>query len=315
MYKLDKKDKKILFQLDIDSRQSFKQIAKKVGLSREVVQYRIKQLEKQGVIKGYQTIIDMTKLGYINCRFFIKFQKDTLKDENIIIEYYKKHPKFWWVASPDSYRDLGLACWVKNIYEFSELKQDLIKRFGDYISELEIAIYSKMHIFKRKYLQNVKVAQKEMFFPEIAEHDDKDLKILRLISSNARISSVELSQKTKMSITNINYRIKKMIEKGIIVNFGVVLDLNKIGYYWYKIEFKLNDLSVKQPIIEFCNKHPNIVFAYETLSDKDLEVELEVENYEKFREVLNTLRELFGKNIKEYYHFLWYKEHKFSFFI
>ena len=72
MYKLDKKDKQILYQLDLDSRQSFNQIARKVKLSREVVQYRVKQLEKKGIIKGYQTLIDVTKLGYLNCRFFIK---------------------------------------------------------------------------------------------------------------------------------------------------------------------------------------------------------------------------------------------------
>ena len=86
-YKLDKKDKQILYQLDLDSRQSYKQIGKKSKLSREVVQYRIKQLEKKGIIRGYQTLIDVSKLGYLNCRFFIKFQKDSPEEENLVIEY------------------------------------------------------------------------------------------------------------------------------------------------------------------------------------------------------------------------------------
>src|SRR3989344_7534580 len=127
-YKLDKKDRLILYQLDLDSRQSFNQIAKKVKLSREVVQYRVKQLEKNGIVKGYQTLIDVSKLGYLNCRFFIKFQKDTPEEELKIIEYYKNHPKFWWVDSIDGFRDLGIACWVKDMYEFYEIKEDLIKR-------------------------------------------------------------------------------------------------------------------------------------------------------------------------------------------
>ena len=46
MYKLDKKDKDILYELDLNSRQSFNQIGRKIKLSKEVVQYRIKQLEK-----------------------------------------------------------------------------------------------------------------------------------------------------------------------------------------------------------------------------------------------------------------------------
>jgi len=315
-YKLDKKDKAILYQLDLNSRQSFQQIAKKVRLSREVVQYRIRQLEKKGVIRGYQTLIDTSKLGYLNCRFFIKFQQDTPEEENQIIEYYKNHPRFWWVDSPEGFRDLGIACWVKDMYEFFEIKEDLVKRFGKYIHDLNIAIYSKFYIYKRAYLTNKKADDepvKVMFFPEKAEFDDKDVQILRLIAPNARMSSVDISKKTGISITNVNYRIKKMIENGIIKDFRVILDLQKIGYYWYKIEIQLNDLNIKKGMFEYFHQHPNIVYAYETISDNDIEVEMEVQSYEEFRKILNEIRKLFGKYIKNYYHFIWYKEHKFLF--
>ncbi|MFO7677029.1 MAG: AsnC family protein, partial [Thermoplasmatota archaeon] len=39
--KLDLKDRKILYELDLDCRQSNSQIGKKVGLGRDVVSYRI----------------------------------------------------------------------------------------------------------------------------------------------------------------------------------------------------------------------------------------------------------------------------------
>lgn len=317
VYKLDKKDRAILYQLDLNSRQSFNQIAKKVRLSREVVQYRIKQLEQKGIIRGYQTLIDVSKLGYLNCRFFIKFQKDTPDEENKIIEYYKNHPQFWWVDSIDGFRDLGIACWVKNMYEFYEIKDDLIKRFGKYIYDLNISVYYKFYIYKRTYLNENKKEQipetKIMFSPEKADFDEKDIKILRLIAPNARMSSVDISAKTKLSVTNVNYRIKKMIEKDIIKDFRVILDLEKIGYYWYKIEMQLDDLKIKPQMLEYFHNHPNIVYAYETISDNDVEVEMEVQSYEEFRKVLNEIRNLFGKNIKKYHHLLWFKEHKFLF--
>ena len=44
MEKIDLKDRKILYQLDIDSRQSYSQIAKKVGVSKNVLVYRINKL-------------------------------------------------------------------------------------------------------------------------------------------------------------------------------------------------------------------------------------------------------------------------------
>ncbi len=258
----------------------------------------------------------MSKLGYLSCRFFIKFQKDSPEQEKKIIEYYKKHPKFWWVDSIDGFRDLGIACWVHNTYEFFDIKEDLIKRFGKYIHDLQISIYSKFYIYNRTYLSGKKENTepvKVMFSPEKADFNNKDLKILRLIAPNARMSVVEISKKTGISVTNVNYRIKKMIKNGIIKTFKAMIDLEKLGYYWYKIEMQLEDLRVKESMLKYFHKHPNIVYAYETISDNDIEVELEVSSYEEFRKVLNDIRKIFGKNIKKYHHLLWFKEHKFLF--
>ncbi len=44
MTKIDLKDRKILYELDLDCRQSNNQIGKKVGLRRDVVAYRIKKI-------------------------------------------------------------------------------------------------------------------------------------------------------------------------------------------------------------------------------------------------------------------------------
>ena len=48
--KLDLKDKKILTLLDEDSRYSNSQIAKKVGLSKPAVEYRLKRFERNKII-------------------------------------------------------------------------------------------------------------------------------------------------------------------------------------------------------------------------------------------------------------------------
>ena len=58
MIKLDLKDRKILYELDLDARQPLTQIGKKVGLSKDVVSYRMKKLQDEGIIKNYYTVID-----------------------------------------------------------------------------------------------------------------------------------------------------------------------------------------------------------------------------------------------------------------
>ena len=50
MDSLDVKDRRILYELDFNSRQSNSKIGKKVGLHKNVVNYRIKRMEKNGII-------------------------------------------------------------------------------------------------------------------------------------------------------------------------------------------------------------------------------------------------------------------------
>jgi DNA-binding Lrp family transcriptional regulator len=55
---------KILRHLIADSRLSFRTIADMTGLSVGTVAARVRQMEQDGVIKGYTAMVDMEKMGY-----------------------------------------------------------------------------------------------------------------------------------------------------------------------------------------------------------------------------------------------------------
>ena len=88
MVDYDLKDRKILYQLDLNCRQSNAQIGKKVGLSRKVVEYRIRKMEEEEVIKNYYTVIDAYKLGYMFYRFYINLHTISKKKKQEIIEHF-----------------------------------------------------------------------------------------------------------------------------------------------------------------------------------------------------------------------------------
>ena len=61
---LDKIDRKILRELLIDSRLSYRKIAKKIGVAVGTILSRIKKMELEGIIKGYSVDLDYQKIGY-----------------------------------------------------------------------------------------------------------------------------------------------------------------------------------------------------------------------------------------------------------
>ena len=60
----DELEKKIVKALNQNSRKSFREIAKGVGMSAPVVIDKVKKLEESGAIKGYIPILDPKYFGY-----------------------------------------------------------------------------------------------------------------------------------------------------------------------------------------------------------------------------------------------------------
>jgi len=60
---MDELDKKILRELQLDSRNSFTKIAQKIGVSTATVSDRVKKLTEKGIICGYTAILNTAELG------------------------------------------------------------------------------------------------------------------------------------------------------------------------------------------------------------------------------------------------------------
>ncbi|KDM89811.1 Lrp/AsnC family transcriptional regulator [Photobacterium galatheae] len=79
---MDKKDKQILQEIQRDARQSTAEIADKVGLSVSPCARRIKKLESDGIISGYQATLDRQKLGLM-MTFFVNVSLNNHNDQPI----------------------------------------------------------------------------------------------------------------------------------------------------------------------------------------------------------------------------------------
>ncbi|WP_423792207.1 winged helix-turn-helix transcriptional regulator [Methanocaldococcus indicus] len=60
--------------------------------------------------------------------------------------------------------------------------------------------------------------------------DEKDLKILKILMENGRMSYTEIAKKLNTSESSIRKRVKKMEEEGIIKGYSVIIDPSKLGY-------------------------------------------------------------------------------------
>ena len=125
---------------------------------------------------------------------------------------------------------------------------------------------------------------------------------------------VDLAEKTDMSLDSTRYKVKKLIEKGII--YGAWLDINpeKLGLNFYKVLLKLKNLNKasEKNMLDFLNKNKYVIRANNVFGSWDYFIDLEI-NKEDFREFINTFTKEFSDYIHEYETLIVYEEIKFDF--
>ncbi|MDD5192208.1 MAG: winged helix-turn-helix transcriptional regulator [Candidatus Nanoarchaeia archaeon] len=315
--KLDLKDKKLLTLLDENSRYSNSQIAKKVGLSKPAVEYRIKRFEKNNVIFNFYAVVDFTKLGYSQYKLYIKFQNTNLEDEQKIIDYWIRTKNVMWVAEIRGRWDLTVSMLAKSNFEFGKILYGFMNKFSKFVLEKDVLLTEYSPIYSREYLTETKPKEFVYGIPEkIYELDEADIKILQELSTNARINFVDLAEKTKLTRDIINYRIKKLTEKGIVIQYRCYLNLQNLGINHYKVIFRTKNLdeTAENKIKQYTKKHKKATQFLKLIGSWDLEIEFETENEDELYRILTEIRKEFSDIIRDFDILRITKNYKFSFF-
>lgn len=301
--KLDLKDKKILTFLDENARYSNSQIAKRVGLSKPAIEYRLNRFKKNGVIFEFYTVIDFSKLGYSQYKVYFKFQNTSLEDENKIVEYWKKANNSIWVAQIRGNWDLSVSVLARSNYEFGRILNQFINKFSKFILQKNVLLTEYSPIYAREYLTETKPSEFVYGIPsKISELDETDKDILKELATHARISILDLADKTHLTRDIVNYRIKKLIKEGIIIQFRSYPNLQKLGVNHYKIIFRTKnfDEMSENRIKQYVKTHKKATQFLKLIGSWDLEIEFETENEDELYKILNEIRKEFSDIIRDF---------------
>jgi len=294
--KLDLKDRKILYELDRNARQSNNEIAKRVGLNKNTVNYKIIRMQEEKIILGYYSVIDSSKLGYFSMRVYLKFFNTTESKEKEIIEWLNKNPQVGVLARIENIYDLVFMAWAKDIYEIEAFLNEFKKKFRKHFWNEKVHIFARVEHFKRKYLLDKKDNSEEETIGgrEIVKYDELDMKILQILAKNSRTPLIEISDKLKKPPRTIAFRIKQLEKNKVIMGYRVNLNLEKLGYEYYKVNFILNDYSQYEALNEFCKINKNIIYVDHTIGEIDFEIDVEIENRKELIKLLGEIKSKFN---------------------
>ncbi len=291
--KLDKTDRKILAELDKNCRIPTTKLAKIVLKSRQTVEYRINQLVKKGIITSFNTSFNPHKMGYKIYKIYLKL-RNIPEEKQKLFDYLKSSGIVYWMGECSGSWDLIFGVFSKSDYEFFELKNNLISQFNKIIVEEEGGILVDVMQYPKMYFTN-KILPPVMFAGEIVhnELDELDYAILGEVVNNARIPINELAKKINSTPIIVRGRLKKLEKKGIIIQYRIGIDLNKLGLELYKAIILLDRYTKEDEIklLEYLSNIPNIQYFIRNIWQ--IEPEIVVSSYQEYYRIIEDLKKEF----------------------
>ncbi len=289
MSNMDKLDKQLLHELSYNSRQPLTKLAKTLNTSKQVIQYRINNLNLNTI-----PIIDNSALGYTTYLVFLQ----TNKNINI------NQKEITWAARTTGNFDLVLAIATETNKQFHRIFSKITK----HTKKHHFIISIEEHPMHLKYLWNKRHPIKTIGNEQPTILTTNDIKILKALEKNARSSLVQISKTTNLTINKIQTRLKHL-EQSIIKGYTINYNINNLNMHEYELLINTDD---NPKLISYLKEHPNITFIVKCIGKWDLLLKIDAKNNQHFDTILQDIKQNFPE-IRSYQTLLILDNLKFSF--
>ena len=317
--KIGLKDKKILYELDVDSRQSNKQIAKRVGMSEQVVGNRIRRLQHLGIIEYFFVKTNPSVLGYMHIKIYLRLHNITTLKEEELLKELNQQKNIYWLSSLRGKYDLVASIYVKNIADFTKRYEEIFGKWREYILERNVIVLERGFTYTKSYLIPKKISESITY--SIGEEkeiklDKVDISLLKVLNKDGRKPLIDIAKQLKVSSDTIRYRINNLKKSGIITGFGVKIDHSKLNNQYHLIFLKLQNMNLDKykKLEQLAQINKNVIIFIKTIGDHDIELEVETTNNDELDELMKTLRDRFVSEIKDYEILEVTREHRMTYY-
>ncbi len=309
---MDLLDRKIIYELDIDARQSASAIAKKLSVAKETVNFRIKRLLQNKIIKGFSSLLDLSKIHCFFFKIFVKFKEIPPTRRKEILDFLATYPQMSQVLLLEGKYDVQLFFLAKENSDMMHFMEKMNAFCGKEIHEKQILIVNNLYRFNLKVLYHDKHDIKEIITAKSLEYtfDEVSWNVLKQVANNARIPVLDIAKNLNISSQLAQYHLKKLIKDKVIVSTHLSINYDALQMQHYHVTFQVNDHKILPWIIEFFNSKNKSIFATTMIGCYDGSAELIVSDNQELREIIDNLLENFADKINVLDIFLIYNEYE-----
>jgi DNA-binding Lrp family transcriptional regulator len=141
------------------------------------------------------------------------------------------------------------------------------------------------------------MAEETVESQEIRQIDEKDRRILNMLSENSRAKLTQIARHIQLSVDATKKRIQKLEQWGIIIRYTIEPNPGIIGMgFAVHVYIKLKDIDKEKynHLIDEMKKNPRVIDLMAMLGDYDLYIVFLSKDAKEFEKMKLDFRERFG---------------------
>lgn len=308
-------DRKILFELDKNSRSSYAELGRTLRTPPETIRYRINLMVEGGIIEKFYCVVSMGMLGYSLYKIFLKTESAPERTIEELISFALTKPCVVWAVRFDGAFDIGLTLRSEGLKEISETLDAILENFGQYVAKRSFCANIASEYLPRSYLVNKKrTFQQSRGYAigsmPLRKVDEIDLSLIEQLGTDCRKNAADLAQGIKddpavlhpISREGVILRLSRLEKDRLIQGYTVVINHDRIGQLHYKTLLLLNNCTAdeRRELLEHCRRHSRVQYIIKSIGEWDYELTLEVESVEQLRSILVEITNLRPRMIRDY---------------
>ncbi|MBN2142184.1 Lrp/AsnC family transcriptional regulator, partial [Candidatus Woesearchaeota archaeon] len=300
---VDSKDEKILEALEENPKRSISSLALRIRSSKAVAEYRLRRLEKNGVISHFGTVFNPAIVGYEQYRVFFSFNSISESEKERILAFLRKQSCIYWAALIGFKWDLLTVVYVEDYTTFERFMESVFAEFPKEIKSYDAAYTLEHEFYSHKFLEKKSrgrvpastVSIDSSSVKQVIPLDKLDLDIIDLIMKDARASSLSIASRCRVNYKTVQNRIKRMENCGLICGYRTFLNSEKLGFRPYLVLVSFHGyakLKEKQ-VLAYAKAHPLITQTTRLFGKWNLLLHFRVKDESELQRTLSELKSRF----------------------
>ncbi|NDC36575.1 MAG: Lrp/AsnC family transcriptional regulator [Proteobacteria bacterium] len=317
--RLTDKDREILACAYFQADAPVSLIAKQSGYPEHVVRSAIHKMLEHEIIERC-AVINPYALGLRDFYLEFSFSSAGSKQKKRALDSIEAADEVAFLAELGGDFQYGAAVFVPEPIDVLHFLDRMSQQLGPVLVDKHISTVLSLTHFSPGHLTDGKKRGTSLSYDSdviATPIDELDHQILRGLTSGKHPSNSSLAREMGVAATTLDYRIKMLKSKKVIVGVAYFLrSALKVSRHPFAIQvlFARHSPSVRRSIIEFCQKHPAVHYHADSLGRSDCEIGASFEEPHLVNEFVALLGETFKEQISQVWHYPILRKMKLEFY-